>query len=148
MKMTKSKLSLLLMMLVLPWMATTANAAQFNITIPIQVSNLPPNIDGMLLFCSVMTGEPRLGGRYIGIGRKRVNITGGAYRGNELISFDVNPGQDPALVTHYECTGTFTGTESGATVHYYNDSIGGSVRFPLTAGAPFRLKTGVLPLPR
>lgn len=148
MKMTKPKLSLLLAMLALPWLAPAAHAAQFNITIPIQVSNLPPNIDGMLLFCSVMTGEPRLGGRYIGIGRKRVNITGGAYRGNELISFDVNAGQDPALISHYECTGTFTGTESGATVHYYNDSFANSPRFPLAAGAPFRLKTGILPLPR
>lgn len=145
--MIKSKTSLLLMMLFLPWVAPAVYAAQFNITVPIEFSNLPPNINRIQLHCRVMSGEPRLGGRHIGLGMKTVNITGGAYRGNEVISFDVDPGQDPALVTHYECGGSFTGDERGATVHYYANLVG-SVRFPLTAGAPFRLNTGVLPLPR
>lgn len=124
--------------------ANTVSAGQFTITVPVRVSSLPPNVDGMLLACLLYTNEPRLGGRNIGVGRQRVNIAGGAYSGNATISFDVTPGQDPATATHYGCTGSFVGNESGATVHYF----AGATEFPLAAGAPFRLDTGIVPIPR
>jgi hypothetical protein len=57
------------------------------------------------------------------------------------------PGQDPATATHYQCTGSFVGTESGATVHYFAH-VAGATQFPLAAGAPFRLDTGIVPIPR
>ncbi len=122
-------------------------AADFNITIPLQLRNLPPNIDAMLVACWIYTNEPRLGGRNIGIGRGRVNITGGAYVGSTTVHFDANPGVDPATASHYQCQGSFVGDEDGATVHYFTSGLAGSTRFPLADGAPFRLDTGVHPIP-
>ncbi len=145
--MNKHKLWALLTMAVISLAANTAQAGQFTITVPVRATNLPPNIDAMLLACLLYTNEPRLGGRNIGIGRQRVEISGGAYSGNATISFDVTPGQDPAAATHYECMGSFVGDESGATVHYFSNVVGAS-EFPLAAGAPLRLKTGVAPIPR
>lgn len=129
--------------------AVPASAEDFNITIPLQFSNLPPNIDGFLGGCWIYTNEPRLGGRSIGANSStRVNITGGAYRGDFVLHFNAAPGQDPSTATHYECTGHFVGTDRGATVHYFTTSLGPEVRFPLAAGAPFSLTTGVQALPR
>jgi hypothetical protein len=128
--------------------AQAAHAEDFNITIPLEISNLPPSIAGMLVFCSVMTGEPRLGGRYMGNLTKRVEMSGGGFRGNVTLNFNASAGQDPSLATHYECGGSFVGDERGATVHYFSESVSGSPRFPLAAGATFRLKTGIRPLPR
>jgi len=125
-----------------------AYAEDFNITVPLDMSNLPPNIAGIMVSCAVITGEPRLGGRYVGNLTKRVDVKGGAFRGNVTINFNATAGLDPALVTHYECSSSFVGDERGVTVHYFNDSFATSSRFPVTAGAPFRLKTGVLPIPR
>lgn len=124
-------------------------AEDFTITIPLQFSNLPPNVDGFLGGCWIYTNEPRLGGRSIGANNAtRVNITGGAHRGDFVLRFNAAPGMDPATATHYECTGHFVGTERGATVHYFTTSFGAEIRFPLAAGAPFSLTSGVQPLPR
>jgi hypothetical protein len=129
--------------------AAPASAEDFNITIPLQFSNLPPNVDGFLGGCWIYTNEPRLGGRSIGGNNvTRVNIAGGAYRGDLVLRFNAAPGQDPAAATHYECVGHFVGTDRGATVHYFTTTFGPEVRFPLAAGAPFSLTTGVQPLPR
>ena len=127
--------------------APCALAEDYNITVPLQFASLPANVSALQLACLVYANEPRLGGRNIGIGRKRVEISGGALRANATVNFNANAGQDPSTGTHYECVGSFTGDESGATVHYYSGS-GISATFPIAAGAPFRLKTGVLPIPR
>lgn len=145
--MTKHKILAFLTLASIGLAANTAHAGQFTITVPVRVSSLPPNVDGMLLTCMLYTNEPRLGGRNIGVGRQRVNIAGGAYSGNATVSFDVAAGQDPATATHYQCTGSFVGGESGATVHYFAKTAG-ATEFPLAAGAPFRLDTGVAPIPR
>lgn len=143
--MSKLKLSTLLIAgAVLSFLAQSANAEDFNITIPVEVSSLPPNIDGMLLACWVYTDA----GGNIGIGRARIEISGGAYRGSATLRFNASAGQDPATATKYECQGSFTGTESGSTVHYFASGGVTDTRFPLAAGAPFRLGTGQLPLPR
>jgi hypothetical protein len=129
--------------------APALRGEDFTITIPLQFSNLPPNVNGFLGGCWIYTNEPRLGGRSIGANNAtRVDIAGGAYRGDLVLRFNAAPGQDPAAATHYECTGHFVGTDRGATVHYFTTSFGPEVRFPLAAGAPFSLTTGVQPLPR
>lgn len=129
--------------------AVPASAEDFNITIPLQFSNLPTNIDGFLGGCWIYANEPRLGGRSIGANNvTRVNITGGAYRGDFVLRFNAGPGQDPATATHYECVGHFVGTDRGATVHYFTTDSGAEIRFPLAAGAPFSLTSGVQALPR
>lgn len=126
--------------------AAAANAEDFNITVPINVSSLPPNINGMLLACLVYTNEPRLGGRNIGIGRSRIDLAGN-YRGETTVRFNASAGQDPGSATHYECSGSFVGDERGTTVHYYAN-LAGSVEFPRAPGSAFALKTGVRPMPR
>lgn len=127
--------------------APCALAEDYNISVPLQFASLPPNVSALQLACLVYTNEPRLGGRNIGIGRKRVEISGGALRASATVNFNANAGQDPSSATHYECVGSFTGDEGGATVHYYSEGVS-SAKFPLASGAPFRLKTGVLPIPR
>jgi hypothetical protein len=147
--MNRLTLATLMTTLAMTLVAHTARAEDFNITVPLSFTSLPPNVDGALLACWIYTGEPGRGGRSIGIGRKRVDISGGAYSGNTTLSFNVDPGQDPSLVTHYECVTSFVGNESAATVHYFTDRTGaGGVRFPLAAGAPLRLTTGVRAIPR
>ncbi len=129
--------------------AAPAAAEDFNITIPLQFANLPPNINGFLGGCWIYAGEPRLGGRSIGANNAtRVDIAPGAYPRQLVLRFNAAPGQDPATATHYECTGHFVGTDRGATVHYFTTSFGPEVRFPLAPGAPFSLTTGVQPIPR
>jgi hypothetical protein len=129
--------------------AVPASAEDFTITIPLQFSNLPPNVDGFLGGCYIYTNEPRLGGRSIGANNvTRVNLTGGAYRGDLTLRFNAAGGQDPATATHYECVGHFVGTDRGVTVHYFTTDFGAEIRFPLASGAPFSLTTGVQPLPR
>jgi len=136
----KYRYQLIGLLLALPFVPLSALAEEFTITVPIDVRNLPPNVNGMLLACWVYS---RTGN--IGIGRLRVNISGGNYRGDAVIPFNVSPGQDPATVTSYECAGSFVGEEGGGTVHYFSSSSGPT--FPLASGAPFKLNTGRKPIP-
>lgn len=121
--------------------AAADEAKHFNITVPVSVSNLPPNIARMHITCYVYG----TGGSW-GVGRTSVDIAARAYSGDVTLRFDADAGRDPAGATHYECLGWFTGTEAGATVHYFLNAT--APRFPLAAGAAFRLTTGRTALPR
>jgi hypothetical protein len=132
-------------------------AQQFTFTVPVQVSNLPPTVELMRVTCGLYYGTPL---RTIGDPATRETIvtipqvpsaaggTVGEFSGDVVVVQNVRPGLDPALVTHYSCRGLFQGTEGGAVVGYFDTTNPDSPRFPLADGAPFRLDTGIQPLPR
>ncbi len=124
-------------------------AEDFTITIPYNFSRLPPSVAMFFAHCSVYSNDPSLGGVSMGEGTRSLNLPGlSPFKGNLVVSFNVRPGQDPALATRYECTGYFSGRDSnGVTVLFFTTKDGPEVRFPLQAGAPFSLATGIQPLP-
>jgi zona occludens toxin (predicted ATPase) len=123
--------------------ASSARAEDFNFTVPVQASNLPPNVEGLTVVCAALArGDVGLGA--IGGASVRVAVTGGAYRDDVVVRFNANPGKDPRLATRYQCVGAFDGHERGVAAVYFR---GGSKYqqpvFPLAPGATFSLTTGI-----
>jgi hypothetical protein len=141
-------------------LSSPASAQQFTFAVPIDVSNLPPNIDRMFVHCSIFSGTPlrpvhdATTYRETQIAIPQVPFPGdasrtvGTYRGDAVVTLNVRPGVDPSIVTHYRCFAQFGGTEGGAYVGYFGATNPISPRFPLVDGAPFLLDTTILPLPR
>jgi hypothetical protein len=123
-------------------LAAPAAAYDFTFTIPVQFTNLPPEVTQFIVGCVAQLPSSAS----VGQGNRIIPITGGAYTGDVTIQFNAITGMDPATATRYQCTAYFFGTVSaGLTPHYFESSYG--PRFPLAVGAPFRLDTGVAALP-
>ncbi len=124
-------------------LATPAAAFDFTFTIPVQFTNLPPEVTQFLVGCYVQVPS----GATVGQGSRMIPITGGGFTGDVTLQFNANTGMDPATATRYQCSGYFFGSGPTTSVvpHYFETSYG--PRFPLAAGAPFRVDTGVVALP-
>jgi hypothetical protein len=120
--------------------ATAAFAEDFTFTVPVDFSNLPPEITRAAITCNAYRSA--IGG---GVGARGagITITGGAYHGDVTIRFDAYPERDPATATHYECTAVLMG--SGEVIYA---RVGETPTFPLQPGAPFLLDTLIQPIPR
>ncbi len=91
-------------------------AADFTFTVPVQLSNLPPDSRSGVVSCSLHTsavGTPRAGTVGVGNGNGFFTPVGGAYRGEVTVTANANPGVDPATVTHYSCGLAFVATLRG-----------------------------------
>jgi hypothetical protein len=134
--------------------ASTVRAEDFNFTVPVQVSNLPPNVEELTIVCAALTPVGVRGSatatnlETVGSAAVRVAIAGGAYRNDVAVRVNASPGKDPRAATHYRCEGTFKGHERGAVAFYFPGGRQQPPAFPLASGAPFSLSTGELPLPR
>src|SRR3989344_4043384 len=92
-------------------------AADFTFTVPVELSNLPPDSRMGSVSCALRTsavGTPRSGTVGVGNGRGTFTISGGAYRGEVTVTANANPGVDPATVTHYTCGLAFYATLRGS----------------------------------
>jgi hypothetical protein len=136
-----------------------ASAQQFTFVVPVEVRNLPSNIDRMNINCTLYYGTPlRTIGERRTYGSTQITIpqvpgptggTVGQFIGEVTVDHNVMPGFDPTLVTHYWCTMNFQGSEGGAGVTYFDVTRPDeSPRFPVADGAALRVETGVQPLPR
>jgi len=126
--------------------AGRASAYDFTFTIPLQFTNLPPEVASVQAWCYVFMGGTSVGPA-IGTANRNFPISGGAYSGDVTIQFNADAGRDPATATRYQCGVYFLGAApvGGVAVRYFECPT--CPRFPLTAGATLFLDTGVVALP-
>lgn len=141
----------LLLTATLLWCCFTplVHAEDFNITVPVRISHVPPNITtfSVRCFAVVMPAGAAAPTSQIGLGQADQSITGGAFNGNLTVRFNAAPGKIPSSATHYQCTGQFQGTDRGFSVGYFVNGGESDRPFPRAAGTPFNLSTGWRPLP-
>ncbi len=128
------------------WMALTAlafgvsgiaTAEDFTFTVPVEITNLPPEINYGTAYCELIIREPGRGTRTAGNVGRGFRISGGAYRGDVTVAVNAAPGVEPGSVTHYKCFLELTGTLRGTPVSYNFRDEGFTLPLPLAAGAPF-----------
>ncbi len=94
-----------------------AQGAEFTFTVPVRVSNLPPDSRQGGVSCTLLTGPAgtRGSGGTVGIGggTGRFTLTSGAFDGEVTVEANTRPGNDPATVTHYSCAIAFYATLRG-----------------------------------
>ncbi|HUO51445.1 MAG TPA: hypothetical protein VMT93_02920 [Gemmatimonadaceae bacterium] len=115
-----------------------AQAKDFTITVPVNVSGLPSNITEMGISCTIMPEDYGDGRNAIAGGVQRFPVSG-SYSGTVTISMNALPGKDPALARWYSCTAQFYGTERGVAATFFASGTTTPPVFPLVAGAPFYL---------
>jgi len=116
-------------------------AADFTFTVPVELSNLPPDSRRGVVSCALRTsavGTPRSGTVGVGNGHGLFTISGGDYRGEVTVTANADPGVDPATVTHYTCGLAFYATLRGSDhqfAYWYTAAPGPAL--PLAPGAIF-----------
>ncbi len=94
-----------------------AQGAEFTFTVPVRVSNLPPDSKQGAVDCTLLTGAAGTRGSGgtagIGGGSGRFTLTSGAFDGDVRVEANTRPGNDPATVTHYSCAIAFVATLRG-----------------------------------
>jgi len=116
-----------------------ALAADFTFTVPVQVTNLPPDSRQGGVSCALYTSPTISAGRDVGRSTANLPISGGAYRGEVTVAIDVRPGVDPATVTHYSCALSFYATlrDRNQQFAYWAGLDTAAPRLPVTPSAPF-----------
>lgn len=131
--------------------APAAFADDFTITVPVDVDGAPLDINRLVTSCQVFTDVNSV---VVGAASTNTPMSGGAFRGDVVVRVNASGGVDPAQGTRYRCSmwfvavGAYTG---GADIYYYSDNTEDGRRFrrfPVVAGEPMTLTTGMLPLPR
>lgn len=132
-----------LLALAFAFFATPAFAEDFTITVPVEFSALPPNVDRLFVSCQVI--EENLSRVTVAAGRE-LPITGGAYRGDVVFAVNANAGRDPSLAVQYRCVAWLIGrTPSNPNQRYFGGASESLLeRFPLAPGAPVVLDTGLV----
>ncbi len=125
----------------LAWAApVSAQATDFTITVPVNVSGVPPSVISMGIGCVIKPTQFGDASTYIARGNQLLHLTGGAYHGNVTIAVNALPGKDPAQAHWYFCIADFEG--AGSTIYFQGGNMTPPV-FPLVTGAPFYLGTTV-----
>lgn len=84
---------------------TPARAGEFNFTIPVELTNLPPAIQRGYVRCFVQQQTSTAPLLNIGEGRSpEFAITGGGFSGNVLVEVNATRGLNPAQANYYSCT--------------------------------------------
>lgn len=123
--------------------ATPASAEDFTFIVPVQLSNLPPEVDEMRVGCAALIlPTASAGARMVGSRTLRVPISGGAYSGDVTVSFDASRPEDLPLVNGYSCE--INSFSAGHTSYYAGQP---ARMFPVSPGATYRYTTGNQPLP-
>src|SRR5690242_12552087 len=81
------------------------NAEDFNFVVPVQIDNLPPEVDVVNLVCLVYGGGVEIGQG--GATPTSMRLVGGAFHGDVTVSFNAYSGRDPHAATDYECNLSF-----------------------------------------
>src|ERR1700690_3488777 len=125
-------------------------AEDFTFVVPVDVSHLPSEIDGLGVVCLVY-GPAGLEVGQGGTTATAMPIGGGAYHGNVTIAFNAHPGRDPHAATTYEChlnmahNGSPTLQYFGEGSSWYRAAYPDDRTFPLQPGAPYVEDTRVQP---
>lgn len=106
-----------LLILVATLLGAHAHAEDFSFSVPYEATNLPPEIRFLRVTCSVWRG-----GIPIGSGQYRVGVTGGTVRGEAIVTFNANKGQDPQRATRWTCGLIFDEDEAGEKSFAFSDA--------------------------
>ncbi len=100
--------------IVLSFASGPAWTADFTFTVPVEVSNLPPDSRRGRVDCGLHINlRPGTRPAPVGGGQSMFAISAGAYRGEVTVAVNANSGIDPATVTHYTCGLAFIATVRG-----------------------------------
>jgi len=105
--------------------AALSFAADFNFTVPVRLTNLPPEIRQFGVMCSA---NDRLGpgGTAIGQGGSpRILIQSGGYSGNVTLSFNHSATANPANAVGYDCYLEMYAVINGQPVTFGSEGIPG-----------------------
>jgi len=128
-----------LAILAAPFAPAAAQASDFTITVPVNLSGIPSNITRFGVSCYIMPEDYGDASHQLAYGATSVDVHG-SYRGNLTISFNAAPGKDPSLARWYRCVASFTGTDRGRPgVIFFPNGPTSTPNFPLVAGAPLFL---------
>ncbi len=120
-----------------------AFAQDFEITVPVQFNNLPPNVKLFRCKCQVSaSGSDRTLEEIIGTGFTTPGPSGGKYSGEAMVTIVADPGKDRTKANRYSCWIWFIAVDptTRADVDYFRpDNPTGPRQFPVTAGAPLVL---------
>jgi len=84
-------------------------AGEWRITVPVEISNVPAELDSFTVMCEVYTLNRA---QRLGNAGKTTALVGGAYRGDVVVPVSV-PGMNPALAKEYSCDLTLGGWKGG-----------------------------------
>lgn len=115
-----------------------AQTTDFTITVPVDVSGLPPTVTEMMVSCYVAPEDYGDARNYIAYAGRRFAVSG-TYRANLTLTANAQPGKDAALARWYSCNAQFVGTERGAPATFFSGGGTTPPVFPLVTGAPFNL---------
>lgn len=136
--------------------AQSANAADFTITVPVDIRALPPEVTEVGVTCVAARwpsgSTTSAGSRTIAsFPHEMRRVSGGAYRGEFTVSGNAGPGVDPAQATHFDCELQLQSTLRGVPTlmsghNRMADGVLITGNLPLADGAPFLVRvTGALP---
>jgi hypothetical protein len=124
----------------LAWSAPlAAQASDFTITVPVNVSGIPSNVTSVSVACDIMPEDYSDGTRQIAHGVASQPLSGGAFHGNVTVQANAAPGKDATLARYYHCRMSFLGSDRGRSVIYFLNGPSSPLVFPLAAGAPLNL---------
>jgi hypothetical protein len=137
MKLAK-KISAILLMFAAP-LSMAVDGPHFTFTVPISLTNLPPEINRLRVSCAVSRTGEGIKGR----AEATRTVSGGAFSGDVAVPITLAAPNNPALVDNYSCSVHLSGAIEGRPYDFLDDS---NTRFPLAPGAPFRQASrGALP---
>jgi hypothetical protein len=106
------------------WLGVS-HGTDFTLVVPLNVSNLPPEIDRVRVCCQV--ADASAGGRLIGSGStcQSAAVVGRAFRGDITVLYDAAPGVNPATARAYNCKAGFEGMVRGVRTTFDSNAAGG-----------------------
>ena len=116
-----------------------AQAWDFTITVPVNVSGVPANVTEISIACDVRPEDYGDGRNQIAHGVQNQTLTGGAFHGNVIVHANAAAGRNASLGRWYQCRASFHGTERGIMVTYFLSGPTTPPIFPVAAGAPLNL---------
>ena len=130
--------------------ATGAWAQDYVLTVPVNISGMPPEIREIEITCSVLA--PRAGSTTaledIGSAAPvRRPVTGGAFSGDITININRSPFAGGRMATQYSCTTRAYGTVGGRPAEFwsYDDPTTGAYGLRMPPGSAIRLEIPARP---
>ncbi|MHB8883417.1 MAG: hypothetical protein ACYC69_18165 [Thermodesulfovibrionales bacterium] len=130
---------LLLFIVALP---DTSQGEDFNFTVPVNLSNLPPEVTQGYVRCLVsrlnlVSHETGSAGNAGLLGEREVSfpISAGRYSGAVEVSFNAGPNKRPSDARTYACMLRLAGIMNGAPQGFAPNGRGSGLNFPTAAGS-------------
>lgn len=111
-------------------LSPVAAESDFEFTVPVNLTNLPPEVERVSVCCRVTQGARALSN---GICSSSQAVSGSSYSGEFRINVDLFPREDPASAEGYYCYALLQANVEGSTLRLSPVSRDGSI--PLESGS-------------